>query len=50
MLAAVGLQYVYERRRVDQATALGYFKTNAFVVVFLCYVSLLSASHNTEMC
>ena len=40
MLAAVGLQYVYERRRVDHATALGYFKANAFVVIFLCYVSL----------
>jgi hypothetical protein len=40
MLAAVGLQYVYERRRVDHATAMGYFKANAFVVVFLCYVSL----------
>jgi hypothetical protein len=37
MLAAVGVQYVYERRRVDRATALGYFKANAFVVVFLCY-------------
>ena len=44
MLAAVGLQYVYERRRVDHATALGYFKANAFVVVFLCYVSLLDIS------
>ena len=43
MLAAVGMQYVYERRRVDHATALGYFKANAFVVVFLCYVSLLHA-------
>ena len=40
MLVAVGLQYVYERRRVDHATAMGYFKANAFVVVFLCYVSL----------
>ena len=41
MLAAIGLQYAYERRRVDHATAMGYFKANAFVVVFLCYVSLL---------
>jgi hypothetical protein len=40
MLAIVGLQYAYERRRVDHATAMGYFKANAFVVVFLCYVSL----------
>ena len=48
MLAAVGLQYVYERRRVDRATALGYFKANAFVVVFLCYVRLLAAPYNTE--
>ena len=40
MLAAVGFQYAYERRRVDHATAMGYFKANAFVVVFLCYVSL----------
>ena len=46
MLAAVGVQYVYERQRVDRATALGYFKANAFVVVFLCYVSLLAMSHN----
>jgi hypothetical protein len=37
MLAAVGVQYVYERQRVDRATALGFFKANAFVVVFLCY-------------
>lgn len=37
MLTAVGVHYAYERRRVDQATALGYFKANAFVVVFLCY-------------
>jgi hypothetical protein len=44
MLAAVGLQYVYERRRVDHATAMGYFKANAFVVVFLCYVSILDIS------
>ena len=41
ILAIVGLQYVYERWRVDNTTALGYFKANAFVVVFLCYVSLL---------
>ena len=45
MLAAVGLQYVYERRRVDHATALGYFKANAFVVIFLCYVSLRNFPH-----
>ena len=44
MLAAVGVQYLYEWRRVDHATALGYFKANAFVVVFLCYVSLLDVS------
>jgi hypothetical protein len=42
MLAAVGVQYVYERRRVDHATAMGYLKANAFVVIFLCYVSFLS--------
>jgi hypothetical protein len=47
MLAAVGVQYVYERQRVDQATALGYFKANAFVVVFLCYVSFLADPCNT---
>ena len=40
MLTVVAVQYVYERRRVDHATAMGYFKANAFVVVFLCYVSL----------
>jgi hypothetical protein len=27
---------------VDNTTVLGYFKANAFVVVFLCYVSLLN--------
>jgi hypothetical protein len=48
MLVAVGLQYLYERRRVDRATALGYFKANAFVVVFLCYVSPLIALHMQE--
>ena len=37
MLGAVGLQYIYERQRVDKSTAIGYFKANAFVVVFLCY-------------
>jgi hypothetical protein len=47
MLVAVGLQYVYERRWVDHATALGYFKANAFVAVFLCYVSLLDVPHST---
>ena len=47
MLTAVGLQYVYERRRVDHATAMGYFKANAFVVVFLCYVSLLDVPYCT---
>ena len=47
MLAAVGMQYVYERRRVDHATAMGYFKANAFVVVFLCYVRLSDVQCNT---
>jgi hypothetical protein len=47
MLAAVGVQYVYERRRVDRATALGYFKANAFVVIFLCYVRLSDVQCNT---
>jgi hypothetical protein len=37
MMGVVGLQYVYERRRVDKSTALGYVKANAFVVIFLCY-------------
>ena len=37
MLGLVGLQYYFERRRVGHSTAAGYFKANAFVVVFLCY-------------
>ena len=37
MMGVVGIQYAYERGRVDRSTALGYFKANAFVVVFLCY-------------
>ena len=36
MLGLVGLQYCFERRRVGHSTAAGYFKANAFVVVFLC--------------
>ena len=47
LLTAVGLQYAYERRRVDHATAMGYFKANAFVVVFLCYVRLSDVQCNT---
>ena len=36
MLGLVGLQYCFERRRVGHSMAAGYFKANAFVVVFLC--------------
>jgi hypothetical protein len=37
MMGVVGLQYAYERQRVDRSTTLGYFKANTFVVIFLCY-------------
>ena len=37
LLGFVGLQYCFERRRVGASTAAGVFKSNAFVVVFLCY-------------
>eukprot|EP01051_Picozoa_sp_SAG22_P000975 SAG22_NODE_33_length_27588_cov_104.174652_6_plen_536_part_00 len=37
MLLGCSLQYCYERRQVGASTAAGYFRANAFVVVFLCY-------------
>ena len=47
MLGLVGLQYCFERRRVGHSTAVGYFKANAFVVVFLCCESATAISRFT---
>jgi hypothetical protein len=49
-MSLVGLQYVYERRRVDSSTALGYFKANAFVVVFLCYPGVCNQAFSIFNC
>ena len=50
MLTVVGVQYMYERRRVDRTTALGYFKANAFVVVFLCYPGVCNQAFSMFNC
>ena len=49
-MSMVGVQYAYERRRVDQTTALGYFKANAFVVVFLCYPGACNQAFSMFLC
>ena len=50
MLAAVGLQYVYERRRGDRSTAMGYFKANSFVVIFLIYPGVCNQAFSMFNC
>ena len=50
MLAAVGLQYCYERRRVGASTAAGYFKANSFVVVFLVYPGVCNQAFGMFNC
>ena len=50
LMGLVGLQYAYERRRVDSSTALGYFKANTFVVVFLCYPGVCNQAFSMFNC
>ena len=50
MLGFVGLQYCYERRRVGHSTAVGLFKANAFVVVFLCYPGVCNQAFGMFNC
>jgi hypothetical protein len=50
MLAAVGVQYIYERRRTDRHTAMGYFKANSFVVIFLIYPGVCNQAFSIYNC
>ena len=50
MLGVVGLQYCFERRRVGHSTAVGYFKANVFLVVFLCYPGVCNQAFGMFNC
>jgi hypothetical protein len=50
MMGLVGLQYIYERRRVDTSTALGYAKANIYLVVFLCYPGVCNQAFSMFNC